>query len=794
MSMKRASDDKKWNQARQTSFRFHDLLIDKIKEWQEVTTSAFSTTSITSSEASSTSTVTTKFSLDASSHPHLEEAVAHAIRESSAKETEPSCKGLYGALAWKEIGNIFKDTCEGRRKTEEIEGYRQAVPVWAANKEEDTVHTTNEAEQEQKGKSLGYDKNYYDNIYYQHSEAVARKATSAMYAYDTSYYEDLDDSKVDGDRHAAAVASTPKKDNRDDDTNLTKDKTTKDPSESNSEEHLKEIHSRLSERFHTALAKSKGKTPNEEMARAEGIKKVMDEFRERATKVSSEIIEDMNIVPLKKRRHKPDGRFGGVAGGEKYYDDGIVYKFARDIHNLYGGDEWVGKAADNELRALNQVLNLGIPRLQIPLMAIIDYRGSRIIAISHVDIDDENSLVYGTADGGETIKDGSEKNEGGGVASSSAEVLGIVEKMGKSLGLAPHMVVERSTRRLCKIHGVADMEIHHDPSKGNFYVIDTARLFPPTCPRLDIGGKGSVLYNQLRPELVARCCSSLPGMTQGLSPDVFTGFGQAPGGRKLGENVSKATAYLLKQVIPDACRWLVATKKTLDNSNLAPTLHAQGINLRFMGIMRRILIEMTSSAYDEEREKEGGERNQDDRVADREFANSLAHTLLMEMISRQMKIDLRSLMRRNSGTSTSSLTKGNITSSRAHAANTEVVSQYLALALCYGNGIRGVGKHATLAKIYWDRMRVVLPKKFCACLTKEELELISCSSSSSRSRCHSKSSTIFNKNGSNGGDQAENDSVPSSSSSSSSLSSSSFKKLQAAHLHFFLLVVLDVSS
>jgi hypothetical protein len=34
---------------------------------------------------------------------------------------------------------------------------------------------------------------------------------------------------------------------------------------------------------------------------------------------------------------------GGVAGGEKYIEEGIFFKFAKDSLGLYGGDEFAAK-------------------------------------------------------------------------------------------------------------------------------------------------------------------------------------------------------------------------------------------------------------------------------------------------------------------------------------------------------------------------------------------------------------------------------------------------------------------
>ena len=41
---------------------------------------------------------------------------------------------------------------------------------------------------------------------------------------------------------------------------------------------------------------------------------------------------------------------GGRAGGQKYLINNILFKFAVDVHNLYGSDYAAAKAAGNEVR------------------------------------------------------------------------------------------------------------------------------------------------------------------------------------------------------------------------------------------------------------------------------------------------------------------------------------------------------------------------------------------------------------------------------------------------------------
>ena len=87
---------------------------------------------------------------------------------------------------------------------------------------------------------------------------------------------------------------------------------------------------------------------------------------------------------------------GGVAGGSKYICQGILFKVALDVRGIYGGDHNAMKAAGtpisnlnlfsllyyielwsvgHELKGLISFYNCQIEGLNVPLMAIIHYKG-----------------------------------------------------------------------------------------------------------------------------------------------------------------------------------------------------------------------------------------------------------------------------------------------------------------------------------------------------------------------------------------------------------------------------------
>lgn len=87
----------------------------------------------------------------------------------------------------------------------------------------------------------------------------------------------------------------------------------------------------------------------------------------------------------------------------KYICQNILFKFALDFEIrpglwMYGGDvrsdENAMKAAAHELKGLISYYSCNIEGLHFPLMALIDYKGFRVIAISILPIND-NTICYG---------------------------------------------------------------------------------------------------------------------------------------------------------------------------------------------------------------------------------------------------------------------------------------------------------------------------------------------------------------------------------------------------------------
>ncbi|PRP84152.1 hypothetical protein PROFUN_04143 [Planoprotostelium fungivorum] len=271
-------------------------------------------------------------------------------------------------------------------------------------------------------------------------------------------------------------------------------------------------------------------------------------------------------LPDDQKTIKPND-IGGFAGGVKYVVKGILFKLAVDSHGLYGSDMAAAKVAGNDLKGLVQYFNLGISRLHFPLMALVDYMGFRIQALSLLPINSD-TIIYGTANGGRTVFD------------KNLKFNAKMRLAGKKLGLSPHTVglYPKTSKTL---YSCADME-GHDGKDGRFYLIDFARSFPP----IDFTNgkiKNSHLFRLFRPEFVKK-------YKPALCPDTFSGFILAHNPQKYIGEVKEATIHLHSETIANCIAELneVSTEAAIKSINIKQMLHKKGINLMFLGLIRHL--------------------------------------------------------------------------------------------------------------------------------------------------------------------------------------------------------------
>lgn len=337
------------------------------------------------------------------------------------------------------------------------------------------------------------------------------------------------------------------------------------------------------------------------LERGTQLHKLTEHFVSTAKNFGEIIIKERNLSIEEKSIKPLEGK--GFAGGFKFKVANIFFKFAVDQKGLYPSDLYAMKVAGHELKGLTALVSIGMMLgLNFPLLALIDYKGFRLVATSVLPISDE-TLVYGSCDGGNTVK-------------SDKPFLELFEKIARILNLKGHMAGLGNEKTF--IYGPCDIEGHR-AQDGKQYVVDTARVWPAEAP--DARVKGSFLFRLLRPEFVSK-------YSKPLSSDVYSRFGETDSFTNNRE-ASEATQYLYNTVITEFAKALEDSSNDIkiNENNLVEMVHRAGINLRHMGRIRANLK-----------------------------TPELKRVFMLEMVARSLKNRLRSEMRKLSSSNDSQFT------------------------------------------------------------------------------------------------------------------------------------------
>ncbi|CAI5473672.1 unnamed protein product, partial [Closterium sp. Yama58-4] len=278
-------------------------------------------------------------------------------------------------------------------------------------------------------------------------------------------------------------------------------------------------------------------------------------------------------------------------------------------------------SSNNDLKGTMAVNNADIPGLYSLAMAIVDYRGHRVIAQSIIPGilygDRTTQMLYGSVDTGKTIK-------------WSDSFHPKVAELGKAMHLKEHKVTDGEGKEATLCSPVETKGILGSDDRK--YLLDLIRLTPrdanftATTTTTTTGTDTNTTTNAanaanaanrlaiLRPELVEKFCreeqverwmaqqgvSERPSAEEveelrekGELPDVLfnpnalTEFKLADDPKEVEEDealVRKAGKYLIETALPA----LVADIKSsegwpMDGRALASTMHAHGVNLRYLG-------------------------------------------------------------------------------------------------------------------------------------------------------------------------------------------------------------------
>eukprot|EP01103_Thecamoeba_quadrilineata_P012142 TRINITY_DN3060_c0_g1_i2.p1 TRINITY_DN3060_c0_g1~~TRINITY_DN3060_c0_g1_i2.p1 ORF type:complete len:601 (+),score=88.67 TRINITY_DN3060_c0_g1_i2:86-1888(+) len=275
-------------------------------------------------------------------------------------------------------------------------------------------------------------------------------------------------------------------------------------------------------------------------------------------------------LPPEQKTIKPQSL--GFAGGEKYFIHNIMFKFSFDFKGLYGSDYASAKVAGHDLKGLISYLNCWVKGMSLPLMALVDYRGFRLTAMSILPIG-KDTLIYGSNDNGTTIH------------ADDPVLNSKMRKIAKQLNIKPHFS-GLSREKSCLIYSASDIE-GHKARDGKYYLLDFSRTWPPETPKS--GVKSAHLYRLLRPEFVKT--NDLP-----LCSDAFSGFIAAqPKMMEHNLEIKQATTRLINEVIPAFAITLVqdvvqeSKKGRLEKFRLVELVHREGINIRYLGHIRSLV-------------------------------------------------------------------------------------------------------------------------------------------------------------------------------------------------------------
>jgi Clustered mitochondria/Hom_end-associated Hint/Translation initiation factor eIF3 subunit 135/Leucine Rich repeat len=284
----------------------------------------------------------------------------------------------------------------------------------------------------------------------------------------------------------------------------------------------------------------------------------------------------------------PPASVGGEAGGEKvccarakerdgqiqltneaavlqFIWHNIIYKFASDWLHIYRSDEFAQKAAGHELKSLMRYYRV-CEGLRVPLIALIDYRGYRLVAESVLPLT-SSTILYGSNDGGRTV------------LREDPKLNAMMAAAAARLNLAEHKCGRRGSGRRVKLHAPLDIEAHRGLD-GHYYAIDFARVFPPTAEE-DV--RNTFLYKLLRPEFVK-------AYPKPLSSDAFSPFGDTSPSAPSNADVREATEQLLSVHVPRFAAWLESghdVDHDTVESQLTELAHREGINVRYIGLVRK---------------------------------------------------------------------------------------------------------------------------------------------------------------------------------------------------------------
>jgi hypothetical protein len=282
----------------------------------------------------------------------------------------------------------------------------------------------------------------------------------------------------------------------------------------------------------------------------------------------------------------------GLDGGKWYTYEAhnIVYKVCLDYDGVFNGsDEYAAKAGGAERLGAQEYFKLQSAKLLCPLVVTVDYLGFRVLACSKLPV---QNVSFN--DEGEVRKVSEDLEHGvvqqGEVFTNKSKIVQTSLKMtATSLNLAEHVCKGSKDITSSTTFASAELKIYRG-LKDEYYMQNFWRSFPPevprTTPHLPLAPREqSVFWRTLRPEYVR-------DYREPLSPDALCAITfRAPDSQAHIDRLEAASRNLIEKVVPQFLADLLKREYVLPLAegygiDLPSEMHAQGINVRHLGLMR----------------------------------------------------------------------------------------------------------------------------------------------------------------------------------------------------------------
>jgi hypothetical protein len=354
------------------------------------------------------------------------------------------------------------------------------------------------------------------------------------------------------------------------------------------------------------------------------IRSVCQDFLEFATSDALTIIREhrfdpslqtIGLVVNEPVRGRPEVCGRGIHGRYYLYEaHGIQYFICLDYQGAFdGNDEYAMKAGGLERLGSLEYFKCQIPRLNIPLVATIDYFGYRVVAMSKLPLEQvsftDEGEVKQVKGMGELLQYGL-RDYGDRFVNKSKTLQSLFRQSSYRLNLSEHHCKGLQDRAGSVTFASSELKAYKgiDESEGgtgregggggtggggSYYLKDFWRSFPSEDPSetphlLQITHEQSLFWRQLRPEFVKR-------YKKALSPDALCATTyQQPDQPEHAQEIKTATRMIVQTLLPQYAESLCRrefTRPLADGYGIdfSMELHDLGINLRHLGYLRGLM-------------------------------------------------------------------------------------------------------------------------------------------------------------------------------------------------------------